>query len=436
MLATPELICEATQRNRVPEMVPRWLEEIPLYRERKAGQAEGNGSGPGVEFLVNLPLIRKEDIRRKFPLNFLKSESELDRMIDEGLLELEHTAGTSEQRTPLLLPLGWWAEQELRALKLNPYVEAVLDRNPEARRVTLISPVCSGDICYTGTPSRNERVLGNALFINLSRCPFLWSESELERMARETVEWNPVFLDLDPVYGVAFGRYCEQRGIRLPSLRFIICSYEFVSVVHRRLLERVFGVPVFNLYGSTETGHLMMENQMFNRVAGTRAEMQGSCETAYFEELNTDSQGVGDLVVTTLTNSIMPLIRYSIGDLVEREEAPFGTRYRVHGRAADAFRTTSGRRVTTWQVDQCFVGLEGFVHYQLAQGRENWKLRFVADEPAPSEGAKRELTWRLEMLLEARGQLTVEATDLLMPESSGKFKLGYPAAGAGSLSKP
>jgi len=68
-------------------------------------------------------------------------------------------------------------------------------------------------------------------------------------MAAEAVEWQPQFLDVDPVYGVLFALYCERRGIRLPSLRFILGSYEFVSVVHRRILERVFGVPVFNIYG-------------------------------------------------------------------------------------------------------------------------------------------------------------------------------------------
>lgn len=31
-----------------------------------------------------------------------------------------------------------------------------------------------------------------------------------------------------------------------------------------------------------------------------------------------DEQGIGDLVVTTLTNDFMPLIRYRIGDLVEQ----------------------------------------------------------------------------------------------------------------------
>ena len=174
---------------------------------------------------------------------------------------MEQTSGTSEERTPLLLGRGWWAEQEDRALRLNPLVAAVLDEFPQARRVTINSPVCSGDIRYTGVPSRADRVVGNALFVSLSRYPFLWSEAELERMAAEAAEWQPQFLDVDPVYGVVFARYCERRGIRLPSLRFILASYEFVSVVHRRILERAFGVPVFNLYGSTETGHLLMENE-------------------------------------------------------------------------------------------------------------------------------------------------------------------------------
>ena len=278
-------------------------------------------------------------------------------------MELEHTSGTSEERTPLLLARGWWAEQEERALRLNRFVAGVLDEFPEARRVTINSPVCSGDICYTGVPSRRDRMVGNALFVSLSRYPFLWSEAELARMAAEAVEWQPQFLDVDPVYGVVFALYCERRGIRLPSLRFIVGSYEFVSAVHRRILERVFGVPVFNLYGSTETGHLLME-------VG-RGEMRPSLETALLEVLNTDAQGVGELAVTTLTNEFMPLIRYRIGDLVERHERPYYTSYLVHGRAKDAFVAPDGRRVTTWQIDQCVADVAGIAHYQLcsASGR-------------------------------------------------------------------
>lgn len=419
MLATRELIREAALPYRLGEVLPRWLSEVPLY-QRTGPAPEFRGGRLPLAELRRLPLITKEDIRRDFPRNFLRAGVELDTLLDQDLVELEHTSGTSEERTPLLLGRGWWAEQEERALRLNPLVARVLDEFPEARRVTINSPVCSGDICYTGVPSRTDRIVGNALFVSLSRYPFLWSEAELARMAAEAVEWQPQFLDVDPVYGVVFALYCERRGIRLPSLRFILGSYEFVSVAHRRILERVFSVPVFNLYGSTETGHLLME-------VG-RGEMRPSLETAMLEVLNTDPQGISELAVTTLTNDYMPLIRYRIGDLVERQERPYCTSYVVHGRAKDAFATSDGRRVTVWQVDQCLADLQGIAHYQLCErANGEWLLRFVPDITAPSTEQLAKLRQRLIRLLGVSGSLAVEQTDLLAPESSGKFRLGYPA---------
>ena len=418
MLTTPELIKEAALPYRLGKVLPRWLREVPLY-QRTSPAPLLTGEAISLAELRHLPLITKEDIRRDFPRNFLRAGMELDTLLDQELVELEHTSGTSEERTPLLLGRGWWAEQEERALRLNPFVAGVLDEFPNARRVTINSPVCSGDICYSGVPSRADREVGNALFVSLSRYPFLWGESELARMAAEAAEWQPQFLDVDPVYGVVFALYCERRGIRLPSLRFIVGSYEFVSVVHRRIMERVFGVPVLNLYGSTETGHLLME-------AG-RGEMRPSHETALLEVLDTDAQGVSELAVTTLTNDYMPLIRYRIGDLVERHERPYCTSYFVHGRAKDAFVLADGRRVTTWQTDQCAADLSGIAHYQLCQRvAGEWLLRFVPDIAAPTAAELDELQRRLEQLLGADGKLAIQQTDLLTPESSGKFRLGYP----------
>jgi phenylacetate-CoA ligase len=418
MLTTTELIKETALPYRLGRVLPRWLREVPLY-QRRGPLPQLGGEAVSLAELRHLPLITKEDIRRDFPRNFLRAGMELDTLLDQDLVELEHTSGTSEERTPLLLGRGWWTEQEERALRLNRFVAGVLDEFPNARRVTINSPVCSGDICYSGVPSRTDRVVENALFVGLSRFPFLWGEAELARMAAEAAEWQPQFLDVDSVYGVVFALYCERRGIRLPSLRFILASYEFVSAVHRRILERVFGVPVFNLYGSTETGHLLME-------VG-RGEMRPSHETALLEVLNTDAQGISELAVTTLTNDFMPLIRYRIGDLVERHERPYYTSYRVHGRAKDAFVTTAGRRVTTWQIDQCVADLPGIAHYQLCErtGGE-WLLRFVPDVAAPTAAEIEELRRRLTELLGAGGGLAIQQTDLLAPESSGKFRLGYP----------
>ncbi len=418
MLATPDLLQEAAQPRRLAAEISRCINEIPLYRELKTKISGEFAPRSSIDF-QHWPLITKEDIRHGFPGNFLGAETSPDDLLEQDVIELEHTSGTSEARTPLLLPRGWWVEQELRALNLNPSVAAVLRQNPEAKRATINSPVCSGDIRYQGVPSRDNRIVGRTLFVSLSRYPFLWSDRDLERIATEILQWEPEFLDVDPVYGVVFALYCERHRILLPSVRFIVCSYEFVSVVHRSILERAFRVPVFDLYGSTETGHLLMEDD-----AG---QMRASLETAFFELVSADELGIGDLVVTTLTNPFMPLIRYRIGDLVERSESPYGMRYLLHGRACDAFQISPGQRVTTRQVDHCFSGIPRLAHYQLIQrGGGAWLLRFVADGPGPDLIHLAELQERLSRLLRSNTPVEAQKTDLLGPEKSGKFRLGYP----------
>ena len=158
-----------------------------------------------------------------------------------------------------------------------------------------------------------------------------------------------------------------------------------------------------------------------------RGEMRASQETAYLELLEPNAAGVGELVVTTLTNDFMPLIRYRSCDLVERRIQPYGTNYIVHGRVADTFVRADGKRVTTLEIDRLFELIPGVAHYQLKEraGRE-FLLRFVPDATAPPAGEISGLKQRLEELL-SPASLTIEQTDLLMPEISGKFRLGYPA---------
>ena len=172
-----------------------------------------------------------------FPQNFLPAGQALETLLENKLVELEHTSGTSEERLPVVFGRDWWNAQEERALRLNAFVAGVLDEHPAARRATLVPPACNGLTCPTVWMSREQRTVGNTLFVNLARIPFLLDDRELARMAGEISEWSPQFLDLDPVHGARLALYCEQRGLRFPSLRFVLCSYEFVSVVHRRILN-------------------------------------------------------------------------------------------------------------------------------------------------------------------------------------------------------
>ena len=413
MLATPELIREAAQAAQLERRLPRWG-QVPLYRERLAA-AENRGSEFGARARLELlPFITKPEMRAGFPEKFLTAGRTLESLLARKLVELDHTSGTSSERLPVMFGRGWWNAQEASALRLNPFVAGVLDEHPAARRATLTAPACNGLTCPSVWQPQSQRTVGHSLFVNLARIPFLLSDAELARMAAEIAAWAPQFLDVDPVHGARFALYCEQHGIRFPSLRFVLASYEFVSVVHRRILTRVFGVPVFNLYGSTETGHLLMENE--------RGEMKPSYDTAWLEVVDEDEADVGDLIVTTLSNDYMPLLRYRIGDLAERHERSYGTDYVVHGRVRDALRASDGRRVTTWQVDECFAGVSGLAHYQLRQSPSGEaRLRYVPESTEMEAGRLREVCARLEALL--KGPVTAELVSTLIPEASGKFRL-------------
>lgn len=397
---------DTQQLAQLAKILPR-CRELPLYRTPLSGCERGHW-----ECLQSLPLLGKNAMRENFPRNFLGEHGALDPLLEQKLIELEYTSGTTSERLPVIFARGWWDEQEQRALRLNAYVGKILDEFPAYKRATLTTPACNGLTCPTVWMSREQRIIGRALFVNLQRIPFVLPDSEMARMAAEIAEWQPQFLDTDPVHAVWLALWCERRGIKFPSLKFIFCTYEFCSAAHKKILARVFGVPVLNLYGSTETGHLLMED-----IHGA---MQPSRETALLEIVHADTRGIGDLAVTTLSNDYMPLLRYRIGDLAQK----IGDRYIVHGRVKDALLAADDTRVTTWDVDQCFADTAGFAHYELRQ-MENGPttLRFIPDAVPPTTETLQRVADRLKQLLQLSGEIAVESMTTLVPSASGKFRL-------------
>jgi phenylacetate-CoA ligase len=358
--------------------------------------------------LTDLPRITKSQLREHSPEGFLPEGLTLRDLLARGLIEEESTSGTSGASVRVVFGKTWWAEQERRALVRNHFLADLFGTQPSLRRCVLTTPGCSGVSCYNRWLNLEQRTLGDTLYVNQSRIPFSLGEEKLAGMAKEVADWAPAFLDVDPVHGAWFALHCERHGLRFPSLRFILTSYEYTSVVHRAIMERVFGVPVINLYGSSETGHLLVEADGL---------MRPSPETALLE--TTDDEGIGELLVTTLTNPYLPLLRYEIGDYVE--SLPDG--YRVHGRKRDALRGADGRLLTTRMIDQAFAGQTGIAHYQVRQKPDGTAHLFLLPE-VPGQtltSNQAELTAKLGRLLGAA--VTSSTVDLIAPEDSGKFRL-------------
>jgi len=377
---------------------------VPFYDQSAWRKAF---TGPEVR-LADLPRITKSQLREHSPEGFLPSGLSVEDLLARGLIEEESTSGTSGASVRVVFGKTWWAEQELRALRRNPFVAGCFGDRTSLRRAVLTTPGCSGVSCYHRWLNLEQRTLGDSRYVNQTRIPFSLGDEKLAVMADEVADWEPAFLDVDPVHGAWFALHCERHGRRFPSLRFILTSYEFTSVAHRAIMERVFGVPVIDLYGSSETGHLLVQSD---------GVMRPSPETALLE--STNPGGVGELLVTTLTNPHLPLLRYEIGDYVEAVAGG----YLVHGRKRDALRAADGRLLTTRQIDAAFAGLRGIAHYQLRQRADGAAHLSVLPErdADPLLDAQATLGARLAGLLGA--PVTSEAVGLLTPEDSGKFRL-------------
>src|SRR5215469_3008635 len=193
MLATPEIIDEATQVSRLEKLLPEWR-KVPLYHTFLAQRPAGTDI---LAALKDFPLTGKREMREGFP--FLPDGQSLEQLLEEQIVELEHTSGTSEEQLPVLFKRGWWDIQEERVLRLNPFIAGVLDKHPDARRATLTTPACNGRVCFSAWRSKAHRTFGKTLYVNQQRIPFVLKDEELARMAEEIAEWSPMFLDLDPV---------------------------------------------------------------------------------------------------------------------------------------------------------------------------------------------------------------------------------------------
>jgi phenylacetate-CoA ligase len=233
-----------------------------------------------------------------------------------------------------------------------------------------------------------------------------------------------------------------RRGAALPSLSVVVSSSETLTEADRTALTDALGPPVHDLYGLAEVEAVGWEPEPGRgyRVVSARV----------IVEVLRDGRPVGpgvtgEVVVTSIDNHVMPIVRYSSGDLATIPDRPDGAGRppvagptlwleRIEGRRADCLVTSERALVSPWQAStSTFWGRAEVAaacrQWQIDQRRDLSVVVSVVptDAGIPSQVSEQIIAF----VREALGPVPVEVRVVaaVEHEPNGKFRAVRSAAG-------
>jgi phenylacetate-CoA ligase len=231
---------------------------------------------------------------------------------------------------------------------------------------------------------------------------------------------------------VELARFVDRNGLSVHSPRSIKTAAGCLQPHMRELLARVFRTEVYDHYGSREASWLGTE---CDRHEGLHVPLQ----SVYIEVLRDDGTPAapgetGHIVVTSLINYAMPLIRYAIGDLGSWAPAPcscgraWPLLQEVTGRVSDTFVKADGTLVAGEYFNYVFYLQDWVERFQVVQEAvDEIHARVVvrtdlADAEAQRDAALDEIVHKVHLALGPECKVVFDFVDQIEPCASGKYR--------------
>lgn len=390
-----------TEIRKIYERSPLYTQRFPLHSEPLHWSC-----------YREIPALSKQEIVERGHQAFFEDYAVIERGLASQKFEYESTGGTTQLPMTVIMEDGWWNAQTARAYRAHPLLAKYADG---AYRKCVLAPVgCSSNICPYEDHPFPHRYFDGTVYLNLTSDPFVFPESEWDRIVTELQATKPDVIEGEPVYLSLLARAVQKRGVTVPSVKVVILTYGKASQQHAKRIAEVFPAPQVDLYGSTEAGYIFI-GEAFKDDSQV---IDGNVFVELAPYKNLDD--VFQLYVTTRDREAMPLLRYHTGDVVRR--TPTG--YRLLGREAGLYFRADGSIISPSEVDAALPADFKCWHYSLVQTTENrWDFHYVADEVAPKS-----VESALAELLGPGSRVVAFRRRFIAPAASGKFALLKPLA--------
>jgi phenylacetate-CoA ligase len=263
-------------------------------------------------------------------------------------------------------------------------------------------------------------------FLGLFRTLLFHSSTSDSNLLRVIKPLNVDHMCIYPsiAYSLAKENRKDEFKIKIKSF---VCGGEILSEENRRTISDSFSCKVFNKYSCWEMGPLAWEcpeEHSLHVDAGTLLEIVDSNNKPV-------KSGMGRVLVTSLHNQAMPLLRYDVGDYASwGKECPCGRGLQVlkevHGRTTEFVTLPSGKKraALTMNVHKMDRVLEGTLQHQLVQETpELFVFRYIPFGKELDKKSEEEI--RSKLLAACDGEdvrMEFEVVDKIERDKSGKLK--------------
>ncbi|MFT3913788.1 MAG: hypothetical protein QM704_06670 [Anaeromyxobacteraceae bacterium] len=380
---------------------------VPLHRERLAGTPEATIRADPVAALRSLPVLTKQVLRERE-----------DALLSDDLPRRRtyfNTSGGSTGEPVRLVQDGTYFERSMAA----KYVySSLVGRDVGEPEVVVWGS--ERDILDGGRGLR--RRLAEWLTASRTVNAFRMTEAGMRACLADLDRRPPrlVLAYAQAIYELA--SFAEREGIRVRPQHAVMTSAGTLYPFMRERLERVFGCRVYNRYGSREVGDIACE------LPGHRG-LWVSPWNAWVEVLDAKGrpapEGVeGDIVVTSLTNFAMPLLRYAIGDRGALGAPERGSQVlaRVSGRNVDTFRAADGSLVDGEYFTHLLYFRPWVKQFQIVQRSVDRVSVRVVRLAVPPASDLAEIASACRKVLGERCAVEFDWVDRIAESTSGKYR--------------
>lgn len=357
-----------------------------------------------IDDLRMLPVIEKRDIRGN-PDMFFNAKIKREKCYTS------HTSGSTGE--------PFWSYFDRRTWIRKKYLSKLRARFAcgmrPGEKIAIFTTEQSGQVALSNKTNFPRDFILKTVFFSVFDDP--------ETTLRRFCDFKPQNVYGPPGYFFHLAQMASRKKIATPFLKRIFTSSEIKINPVFDFIRNVFGVDMYDIYGSTE----------FKEVAWECVRRQGyhiNEDEVVCEILNIDEPApkgdAGDIVLTDLRNRAMPLIRYRIGDkgkLLDTK-CPCGRTFAlmqpVSGRSSEYILLPDGRQMSPYLLTTSIEKFPGLLQYQFVQETKNDLLvKVVLDD-----GHKTNLSDIQKIVREAINgsmNIDVEQTPMIFAEENGKF---------------